>query len=157
MKVIKVRAKVVSPKMYTQEQMDSMSAELGSCRSQIMGLKQKNAQLSSELDIEKRNHTLAIGGVQLWQAEAEQYKVEARKAAGYESLYRAAKDEAEEWEKTSKDLANRLCEQMNKTRAAEENAAGLNLELMERECRINELERRIAWLTGHSNEGSVVS
>jgi predicted transcriptional regulator len=119
MKVIKVRAKVVSPKMYTQEQMDLMSAELGSCRSQIMSLKQKTA--------------------------------------GYESLYRAAKNEAEEWEKTSKDLANRLCEQMNKTRAAEENAAGLNLELMERECRINELERRIAWLAGHSNEGSVVS
>ena len=112
MKVIKVRAKVVSPKLYTQEQMDSMSAELGSCRNQIIGLKQK--------------------------------------AAGYESLYHAAKEEAAEWEKTSKDLANRLCAQMDAARKAEEAAVDLNLELMERECRINALERRIEWLEAHS-------
>ena len=30
-------------------------------------------------------------------------------------------------------------------------AANLNLELMERECRIDELERRIEWLQAHSN------
>ncbi len=120
-------------------------------------LKQRVAQLEDELVTEKRNHALATAGVQLWQAEADKYKAEARKASGYESLYHAAKKETEEWEKTSKDLANRLCEQMDKTREAEVIAADLHLELMERECRIDELNRRIAWLESQSNNGSTMA
>ena len=78
MKVIKVRAKVVSPKMYTQEQLDSMSAELASLRDQVMGLKQKNAKLDAELDIERKNHALGLAGVQLWQRECEKLRQEIR-------------------------------------------------------------------------------
>ena len=35
-------------------------------------------------------------------------------------------------------------------------ASNLNLELMERECRINALERRIEWLEAHSDTGAEV-
>ena len=78
MKVVRVKAKVSSPKLYTQEQMDSMSAELASLRDQVMELKQKNAKLASELDIERKNHALALAGVQLWQQEYEKLRQEVR-------------------------------------------------------------------------------
>ena len=161
MKVIRVKAKVaqlsIKEQMYQskiatlEDTLANYSSELASTRSQIMGLKHRNAQLEADLEIEKKNHNLALGGVQLWQNEAEKYKVEARKGSGYESLYHAAKSEAEEWEKASQDLASRLCVQMDETRKAEEVAADLKMELMEREARINELERRIEWLETHSD------
>ena len=116
-----------------------------------MGLKHRNAQLEADLEIEKKNHSLALEGIQMWQNEAEKYRVEARKDSGYESLYYAAESEAEKWQKTSQDLANRLCTQMDETRKAEEAAADLKMQLMEREARINELERRIEWLETHSD------
>ena len=106
MKVIRVKAKVASSKIYTQEDMDAIRAELTSCRSQIMSLKQKNTQLEADI---------------------------------------------KECEQTSKELASRLCTQIDATHKAEENAADLNLELMERQCRIDELERRIEWLSAHSD------
>ena len=37
---------------------------------------------------------------------------------------------------------------------ASEEVANLNLELMERECRIHALEQRIEWLEAHSNTGA---
>ena len=158
MKVIKVRAKVVSPKLYTQEQMDSMSAELGSCRSQIMGLKQKNAQLSSELDIEKKNHALASAGVQMWQRIANENEADARNwKARAESVAKAKSEDETLYLKATNDLAARLIKAMDDAEAARIEAANLNLELMERGVRIEELERRIALLEGHSNEASVAS
>ena len=158
MKVIKVRAKVVSPKLYTQEQMDSMSAELGSCRSQIMGLKQKNAQLSSELDIEKKNHALASAGVQMWQRIANENEADARNwKARAESVAKAKSEDETLYLKATNDLAARLIKAMDDAEAARIEAANLNLELMERGVRIEELERRITWLEGHSNEASVAS
>ena len=78
MKVVRVKAKVSSPKLYTQEQMDSMSAELVSLRDQVMELKQKNAKLDTELDIERKNHALVLAGVQLWQRECEKLRQEVR-------------------------------------------------------------------------------
>ena len=151
MKVIRVRAKVVPSKVYTQEDMDSMSAELASCRSQIMDLKQKNAQLEADFDIEKKNHALATAGVQLWQQEAEKITKFYRKEAG------AAEYWKEQYEKLQKDgksiaqLADMLIKANEARDAAIAEAADLNLELMERECRIDELERRIEWLQAHSN------
>ena len=78
MKVVRVKVKVSSSKLYTQEQMDSMSAELASLRDQVMGLKQKNAKLDAELDIERKNHALALAGVQLWQQECEKLRQEVK-------------------------------------------------------------------------------
>ena len=106
MKVIRVKAKVAPIRIYTQEDMDSMRAELASCYNQITDLKQKNAQFETDI---------------------------------------------KEWEQTSKELASRLCTQIDATRKAEEIATDLNLELMERQCRIDELERRIEWLSAHSD------
>ena len=76
MKVIQVKAKVASSKLYTQEQMDSMGEELASCRNQIMGLKQRNAQLEEELNIEKKNHALMTAGMQMWQNRANETEKE---------------------------------------------------------------------------------
>ena len=78
MKVVQVKVKVSSSKLYTQEQMDAMSAELASLRDQLMELKQKNAKLDAELDIERKNHALALAGVQLWQQECEKLRQEVR-------------------------------------------------------------------------------
>jgi hypothetical protein len=63
MKIVRVKAKVVSPKIYTQEDMDAMSAELASCRNQIISLKQRNVQLADDFDIEKKNCALATAEV----------------------------------------------------------------------------------------------
>ena len=53
--------------------------------------------------------------------------------------------------KASADLATRLVKAMDEADEARAEAADLNLELMERQCRIDELERRIEWLLAHSN------
>ena len=159
MKVVKVRAKVVSPKLYTQEQMDSMSADLGSCRSQIMGLKQKNAQLSSELEIEKRNHALMTAGMQMWQNRANETEKELRREMGGANYWK------EQYERSQQDGGKSISQMAEMLIAANEErdsaisrAADLNLELMEREARIAELERRIAWLeNGDAFKTNVVS
>ena len=159
MKVVKVRAKVVSPKLYTQEQMDSMSADLGSCRSQIMGLKQKNAQLSSELESEKRNHALMTAGMQMWQNRANETEKELRREMGGANYWK------EQYERSQQDGGKSISQMAEMLIAANEErdsaisrAADLNLELMEREARIAELERRIAWLeNGDAFKTNVVS
>ena len=56
--------------------------------------------------------------------------------------------------KASADLAARLVKTMDEADAARAEAADLNLELMERGVRIEELERRIEWLQAHSNTGA---
>ena len=152
MKVVRVKAKVVSPKLYTQEDMDSMSAELASCRDQIMGLKQKNAQLEADFDIEKRNHALAIAGVQLWQKEAEDITKAYRKEIGAAEYWKEQYERSQkEGGKSVSQLAEMLIKANDERDAAISKAADLNLELMERGVRIEELERRIEWLQAHSN------
>ena len=152
MKVIKVRAKVVSPKLYTQEQMDSMSAELASCRNQIMGLKQKNAQLEADFDIEKKNHALATGGVQMWQRIANENEADARNwKARADAAVKAKRDAEDLALRTVNDLAARLVKALDEADTARAEAEDLRLELMERGVRIEELERRIEWLQAHSD------
>ena len=56
--------------------------------------------------------------------------------------------------KASADLAARLVKTMDEADAARAEAADLNLELMERGVRIEELERRIEWLQAHSDTGA---
>ena len=53
--------------------------------------------------------------------------------------------------KASADLGVRLVRTMDERDEAREEADDLSVELMDRECRINELERRIEWLLAHSN------
>ena len=53
--------------------------------------------------------------------------------------------------KASADLAERLVKTMDEADAARAEAEDLRLELMERNVRIEELERRIEWLLAHSN------
>ena len=155
MRVIRVRAKVVSPKLYTQEEMDSMSAELASCRSQIMGLKQKNAQLEADFDIEKKNHALATAGVQMWQTIANENEADARNwKVRAESVAKAKSEDETLYLKATNDLAARLIKAMDDAEAARAEVANLNLELMERGVRIEELERRIEWLKTHSDTGA---
>jgi hypothetical protein len=50
------------------------------------------------------------------------------------------------WKRAANDLAARLIKAMDEANAARAEAANLNLELMERECRIDELVKRIKWL-----------
>ena len=155
MKVIRVKAKVVSPKMYTQEDMDAMSAELASCRSQIMELKQKNAQLEANFDIEKKNHALATAGVQMWQKIANEMEADARNwKARADAAVKAKRDSEDLGMKAANDLVARLVKAMDEAEAARAQAADLNLELIERGVRIEELERRIEWLQAHSDTGA---
>ena len=59
--------------------------------------------------------------------------------------------------KSSADLATRLVKAMDERDEARAEAANLNLELMERDARINELERRIGWLENRSSDMSLSS
>ena len=56
--------------------------------------------------------------------------------------------------KSSADLAARLVKAMDERDEACEEAVNLNLELMERECRIHALEQRIEWLQSYPNTGT---
>ena len=53
--------------------------------------------------------------------------------------------------KASADLGVRLARTLDERDEAREEADDLSVELMERQCRIDELERRIEWLLAHSN------
>ena len=152
MKVIQVKAKVASSKLYTQEQMDSMGEELASCRNQIMGLKQRNARLEEELNIEKKNHALMTAGMQMWQQEAEKITKIYRKEVGAAEYWREQYERSQkEGGKSVSQMAEMLIAANEERDSAISRAADLNLEIMEREARIAELEKRIAWL---ENEGS---
>ena len=152
MKVIQVKAKVASSKLYTQEQMDSMSEELASCRNQIMGLKQRNAQLEEELNIEKKNHALMTAGMQMWQNRANETEKELRRERGGANYWKEKYEGSQkEGGKSISQMAEMLIAANEERDSAISRAADLNLEIMEREARIAELEKRIAWL---ENEGS---
>ena len=115
-------------------------------------LKQRVAQLEEELVTEKRNHALASAGVQLWQKEAENVTKAYRKEVGAAEYWKEQYERSQkEGGKSVSQLAEMLIKANEERDAAISKAADLNLELMERECRIEELERRIEWLQAHSN------
>ena len=124
MKVIRVKAKVV-PKTYTEEHLREVYQRLADA----YGSEQE--RLRNELSFahqenERLRATLAV---------------EKKKASeAYDLAIKA-----------SADLAARMVKAMDEADAARAEVADLNLELMERECRIGELERRIEWLQAHSN------
>jgi len=154
MKVIQVKAKVASSKLYTQEQMDSMGEELASCRNQIMGLKQRNAQLEEELNIEKKNHALMTAGMQMWQNHANEAEKELRRVGSANYWKEQYERSQKEGSRSISQMAEMLIAANEERDSAISRAADLNLEIMEREARITELEKRIAWL---ENEGSHVA
>ena len=118
---------------------------------EVSELKQRVAQLEEELAIEKRNHALATAGVQLWQQEAEKITKLYRKEVGAAEYWREQYENLQKDGKSISQLADMLIKANEERDAAITNTANLNLELMERECRIDELERRIEWLQAHSN------
>ena len=114
-------------------------------------LKQRVAQLEEELATEKRNHALATAGVQLWQQEAEKITKFYRKEVGAAEYWKEQYEHLQKDGKSIAQLAEMLIKANEARDAAIAEAADLNLELMDRECRIEELERRIEWLQAHSN------
>ena len=104
-------------------------------------------QLADELDIEKKNHALATAGVQMWQRIANENEADARNwKARADAAVKAKRDADDLALRAANDLAARLIKAMDEADAARAEAANLNLELMERECRIDELVKRIQWL-----------
>ena len=104
-------------------------------------------QIADELDIEKKNHALAIAGVQMWQKIANENEADARNwKARAESAVKAKSEGETLCLKATSDLAARLVKTMDERDEARAEAANLNLELMERELRIDELVKRIEWL-----------
>lgn len=115
-------------------------------------LKQRVAQLEEELVTEKRNHTLASAEVQRWQKEAENITKTYRKEVGEVEYWKEQYECSQrEGSKSVSQLAEMLIKANGERDMAISEAADLNLELMERECRIKELERRIEWLQANSN------
>ena len=121
---------------------------------EIDELKQCVAQLEEELVTEKRNHALASAGVQLWQKEAENITKAYRKEVGAAEYWKEQYERSQkEGGKSASQLAEMLIKANEERDAAISKAADLNLELMERECRIDELERRVRFLeTALANE-----
>ena len=118
-------------------------------------LKQRVTQLEEELVTEKRNHALATAGIQLWQQEAEKVTQLYRKEVGAAEYWKEQYERSQnEGGKSVSQLAEMLIKANEERDAAIAKAADLNLELMERECRIEELERRIEWLQDHSDTGA---
>ena len=124
MKVIRVKAKV-APKTYTEEHLREVYQRLADAYGGEM------ERLRNELTFaHQENERLRA-----------QLAVEKKKASeAYDLSIKA-----------SADLAARLVKAMDERDEASEEAVNLGLELMERECRINALERRIEWLEGHSD------
>ena len=124
MKVIRVKAKV-APKTYTEEHLREVYQRLANAYGGEM------ERLRNELTFaHQENERLRA-----------QLAVEKKKASeAYDLSIKA-----------SADLAARLVKTMDEADAARAEAANLNLELMERGVRIEELERRIEWLEAHSN------
>ena len=124
MRVIRVKAKVV-PKTYTEEHLREVYQRLADA----YGSEQE--RLHNELSFahqenERLRATLAV---------------EKKKASeAYDLAIKA-----------SADLGSRLAKTLDERDEAYAKAEDLRLELMERECRIDELERRIEWLQAHSN------
>ena len=146
MKVIRVRAKVVTKPVIEDAAFWKCAAEQNA---------ELAKQLEAELDIEKKNHALATGGVQMWQRIANENEADARNwKARADAAVKAKRDAEDLGMRAANDLAARLVKAMDEADAARAEAADLNLELMERGVRIEELERRIEWLQTHSDTGA---
>ena len=131
MKVIRVKAKV-APKTYTEEQLQ----EAYQCLANAYG--DEMERLRNELTAAHQEN------------ERLQAKLTVEKKKASEAYDLAIK--------ASADLGVRLARTLDERDEAREEADDLSAELMERECRINELERRIEWLLTHPNtEAEVVS
>ena len=146
MKVIRVKAKVATKPVVEDAAFWKRAAEQNA---------ELAKQLAAELDIEKKNHALATGGVQMWQRIANENEADARNwKARADAAVKAKRDAEDLGMRAANDLAARLVKAMDEADAARAEAANLNLELMERGVRIEELERRIEWLEAHSNTGA---
>ena len=112
-------------------------------------------QIAAELDIEKKNHALATADVEMWQRIANENETDAHNwKARAESAEKAKSENNNLYLKSTNDLITRLVKAMDDAEAARAEAANLNLELMERDARIAELERRIEWLEAHPGTGT---
>ena len=127
MKVIRLKAKVV-PKTYTEEHLREVYQRLADA----YGSEQE--RLHNELKF----------------AHQENERLHAQLATEKKKCNEAYNLAI----KASADLAERLVKTMDEADAARAEAADLNLELMERQCRIDGLERRIEWLQAHSDTGA---
>ena len=127
MKVIQVKAKV-APKTYTEEHLQEVYQRLADAYGG---------------GIERLRNELTFAHQENERLQA-QLTVEKKKASEAYDLSL----------KASADLAARLVKAMDEADAARAEAEDLNLELMERQCRIEELERRIEWLQAHSDTGA---
>jgi hypothetical protein len=149
MKIVKVKAKVATKPVIEDaafwKRAAGQNAELAK-------------QITDELEVEKKNHALAIAGIQMWQKIANENEADARNwQARAESAEKAKNEDKALCMKATNDLAARLVKAMDERDEARVEAANLNLELMERNARIDELERRIAWLENHSSDMSLSS
>lgn len=145
MKVVRVKTKAAIENAAFWKRMAKQNAELAK-------------QIDKELDIEKKNHALAIAGVQMWQKIANENEADARNwKARAESAEKAKNEDRALCMQATNDLAARLVKAMDERDAARAEAANLGLELMERNARIDELERRIAWLENRSSDMSLSS
>ena len=146
MKVIRVKAKVATKPVVENAAFWRRAAEQNA---------ELAKQLAAELDIEKKNHALATGGVQMWQRIASENECDARNwKARAESTAKAKNEDETLYLKATNDLAAHLVKAMDEADAARAEAEDLRLELMERGVRIEELERRIEWLQAHSDTGA---
>ena len=127
MKVIRLKAKV-APKTYTEEHLREVYQRLDNAYGGEME-RLRNELTFAHQENERLRATLAV---------------EKKKASeAYDLAIKA-----------SADLAARLVKAMDERDAASEEAVNLNLELMERECRIHALEQRIEWLQSYPNTGT---
>ena len=148
MKVIRVRAKVATKPVVEDAAFWKRAAEQNA---------ELAKQIADELDIEKKNYALATAGVQMWQRIANENEADARNwKVRADAAVKAKRDAEDLGMKAANDLAARLVKAMDEADAARAEAANLNLELMERGVRIEELERRIEWLEAHSDTGTEV-
>lgn len=145
MKVVRVKTKAAIENAAFWKRVAKQNAELAK-------------QIDEELDIEKKNHALAIAGVQMWQKIANENETDARNwKARAESAEKAKNEDRALCMQATNDLAARLVKAMDERDEARMKAADLNLELMERDVRIEELERRINWLENRSSDMSLSS
>ena len=127
MKVIRVKAKI-APKTYTEEHLQEVYKRLADAYGG---------------EIERLRNELTFAHQENERLQA-QLTVEKKKASeAYDLSIKA-----------SADLAARLVKAMDEADAARAEVEDLNLQLMERQCRIDELERRIEWLQAHSDTGA---
>ncbi len=124
MKVIRVKAKI-APKTYTEEHLREVYQRLANTYGGEM---------------ERLRNELTAAHQENERLRAELTVEKKRASEAYDLSIKA-----------SADLAARLVKAMDERDEAYEEVTNLNLELMERECRINALERRVEWLQAYSD------